>query len=223
MIGREASSDGVVEALGEGIPLFHRKIGRVDGIEKFNDDFAGGDAEAAFLHDAMSVGASYGNDGDTCFDGHDRGALFQFLETAVWAAGALGIDQKGLAVAKGEGGFFEADYCGVAIEAVNRDEVREVKGLARDGKSEQRTFKKDGNAAGDGPDDGGWICGTGVVGGEDTGLLRDAFESLDADAYTDGTDEEHDTSDGGPVKRINVPGDGGVEKKRRADDQNVER
>jgi len=106
LIGREAGGELVLEAIVEGLALIERILRGVDGGEEFDDDFAGLDADFAFFHDAMSAGTGDGHNGHSRFYGHDRSSLLEFLQAAVRAAGAFGINQKRLATTKSCGSFF---------------------------------------------------------------------------------------------------------------------
>ena len=94
LVGGETSGNGVVETSGEGVALIYGVIGGVDRIEEFDANDAGLDGELSLFHDAVSARASHRYDEYTCFDRHDRRALFKLLQAAVVTAGTLRIDQK---------------------------------------------------------------------------------------------------------------------------------
>jgi hypothetical protein len=211
-----------VEAVVEGLALIEGVLRGIDGFEEFDQDFAGLDAEPAFFHDAMSSGTSDGDDGHSPPDGHDRSSLLEFLQAAVRATRAFRINQKGLASAKGFGCFFEAGDCGFAIEAIHGNEMGQMEGLAYNGPFKERALQENGDAAGNGADDGGSVRGAGVIRGENAGARGDTIESLDAHTHADAANEEHNASYAAPVKWINVLGDKGVDEQRRASNEDVE-
>ena len=194
----------------------------VDGVAELDENFAGMNDELAFLHDAMRARAGHGNDGNSRLDGHDRSSLFELLKAAIGTARAFRVDEEGLAVAQGFDGLVDAVDSGLAIETIDGNEVREVKGLADDGPVEERTLEKNGDAARDGADHGGGVGGTGVIRGEDAGAGRNALGAFHVDVDAGAVDEKHDAFHSGPVEGINVLGEEGVDQQRRADDEDIE-
>ena len=222
LVGGEGGGYAVVDFLDQGFAVVEGVGSGVDGIEEFHENFTGMDDEFAFFHNAVRAGAGDRNHRNTRLDGHDGSSLLELLEAAVGTARAFGVDQERLSVAQGLDGFVDAVDGGLAIETIDRNEMGEMEGLADDGPVEQRAFEENGDAAGDGTDNGGSIGGTGVIRGENAGAGRNALGAFHLDADTDAVDEEHHTFQAGPIERIDVFGEEGINEKRRADDQDVE-
>jgi hypothetical protein len=194
----------------------------VNGIQEFDENFAGIDVELALFHDAMGAGTGYRNNWDARLDGHDRSSLLEWLEAAIGTAGAFRIDEEGLAVAQGFDGFVDAFDGGVAMETIDGDEVRKMEGLADDGPVEERALEENGDATRNGADDGRGVRGTGVIRGENAGTGRDALDAFYFHVNADAVHEEHYASYASPVERIDMFGEESVDEQGRASDQNVE-
>jgi hypothetical protein len=100
--------------------------------------------------------------------------------------------------------------------------MRKVKGLSNDGPFEERALEENGNAAGNGADYRGGICGTGVICGEDAGALGNALGALDTNTNADAADKKHDAFNTRPVEWIDMFRYERVEKERRPENQCVE-
>ena len=166
-------------------------MGSVDGIQEFDEDFAGMDVDFALFHDAMRAGTGHRDDGNTGLDGHNGSSLLEWLEAAIGTPRTFGIDEERLAVAEGFDGFVDAFDGGVSIETIDRDEMSEMEGLADDGPIEERTFEENSNASRDGADDGWGVSGAGVIRSENAGAGRDAVSAFDLDVNSDTIHEEH--------------------------------
>jgi len=222
LVWGQSGGYAVVDFGYEGFAGVQGVFGGVYGVEELYEDDAGVDGETAFFHDAVRVGAGHGNDRNAGLDGHDRSSLLEWLQAAVRAARTFGINQKRLALTKGFYGFFNAFDGGVSIRAIDGDEAGLREGLADDGDLEKRALEENGDAARDGADDGRGVRGAGVICGKDASAGRDAFGTLDLDMDADAVDEEHDALDGGPVERIEVFGEVGVEDEGRPDEEDIE-
>src|ERR1700721_1473695 len=184
-----------MEALVEVFALVESVLGGVNGWKEFDQDFARADFQFSLFHDAVSVGTGNRHQRNAGLDGHHRGSLLEFLQAAVGAARALGINQKTLPALQRFGGFFEANNGGVPIKAVHGDEPGEVESLADNRIFEERALEENGDAAGDGADDGGCVGSTGVIGGEDNRAGGNALNALPLDGARGGVNKKNEALD----------------------------
>ena len=121
-------------------------------------------------------------------------------------------------VAQGFRGFFKAADGRIAVVAIDRNEMREVEGLANDGPFEQGALQENGDAAWDCPNHRRGIGRAGMVRREDDRAGRNAINSPYFDADTDGSHEEHDAIDARPIERIYMPGEQRVDEEKWTDE-----
>lgn len=221
-MGREACGEFVVEAHVERFSLLECVLGGIDRLEKLNKDIARVYFEFALLHDAVSARAGDRYNRHAGLDRHYRSPLLKFLQTSIGAASSLRVNQEGLAVAKGLRGFLQADDRGIAIAAIDGNEMCEVEGLSDDWPFEKGALQKNGDASRDTPDDGWGIGGTRVIRSKDHGAGGDALDAFCMNADANASDEEHNAVHASPVERINVSGDQRVNEQRWSQQKDVE-
>src|SRR5690349_18081862 len=96
LVGRESGGHGVVHDLVELLAVVEGIDCRIDGSEKFDENFAGMDDQGTLFHNAVSAGAGHRHDRHSCLDGHDDSPLLELLEAAIGAARTFGVDEKRL-------------------------------------------------------------------------------------------------------------------------------
>src|SRR6266851_967724 len=133
------------------------------------------------------------------------------------------MNQERLPAAHRLNGFFQAGNCRFLLRAIDRNKVSQTKCLSDDRIPEERLLQQNSNSPWYRVDHRGSINRAGMVRDEQTSAGWNSLRAYNAHARSDRTHKEHDAANSGPVQRIRILGNDGVDEQWNSGSDDIQR